>query len=74
MIDELLENYEMRAKVAEKALEEACKHIEEIDRASIKMKVDEMRKLISDNRKRLDRRQLFSMVVEIDKLLKSEVE
>ncbi len=74
MIDELLESYEMRAKAAEKALEEACKHIEEIDRVSIKMKVDEMRKLISDNRKRLDRRQLFSMVVEIDKLLKSEVE
>ena len=30
MIDELLESYEMRAKAAEKALEEACKHIEEM--------------------------------------------
>ena len=47
---------------------------ETINCVSIKMKLDEMRKIVSDNRKRLDRRQLFSMIVEIDKLLKSEVE
>lgn len=46
----------------------------QIDRVSIKMKLDEIRKIVSDNRKRLDRRQLFSMIVEIDKLLKSEME